>query len=110
MRADLAESVQGDGRTRRAEEEGRAGGGIGAPTGGEAGAPTITFRAGDMHHDMRYRLGDVGVCHLLEDARDGGCDLVLVGKNIFRKDEKRPLIDEIIVPNTGLVEGLTRGA
>ena len=32
---------------------------------------------------------DMGVCHLLEDSRDGG-DLVLIGRSIFRKDEKRP--------------------
>ena len=40
---------------------------------------------------------DMGICHLLEDSRDGG-DLVLIGRSIFRKDEKRPLIDEITVP------------
>ena len=78
----------------------------GTATGGDGRKPsTITFATGDPHRDMDYRLSDMGICHLLEDARDGGGDLVLIGKNIFRKDEKRPLIDEIIVPNTGLVEG-----
>ena len=76
-------------------------------SGKEGGRPpsTITFATDDPHRDMDYRLSDMGICHLLEDARDGGGDLVLIGKNIFRKDEKRPLIDEIIVPNTGQVEG-----
>ena len=65
----------------------------------------ITFLVGEMPHDMRYRLSDTGICHLLEDARDCGDELILIGKNIFRRDERRPYIDEIIVPNTGQVEG-----
>ena len=75
-----------------------------------ARAPSsITFRADEMPHDMRHRLSDTGIRHLLEDARDGGDDLVLIGKNIFRKDERRPYIDEIIVPNTGEAEGKAEG-
>ena len=100
MESDLARARPGAARGGSGAE-----GADGEPGGGR-GTSTITFLAGDLHHDMRHRLSDVGVCHLLEDARDGGGDLVLVGKNIFRKDEERPLIDEIIVPNTGLVEGL----
>ena len=108
MGTDIAESPPEGGRARSAEEGEAAG--AGEKAGGRTAAPAITFHAGDLHRDMMYRLSDVGVCHLLEDARDGGGDLALVGKNIFRKDEKRPHIDEIIVPNAGLVEGLTRGA
>jgi len=83
----------------------RAAGARGTADGGGRGPSTITFDTDDAHRDMDYRLSDMGICQLLEDARDGGGDLVLIGRNIFRKDEKRPLIDEIIVPNTGLVEG-----
>ena len=109
MGTDLAESPPGGG-TARCTGEGDAAG-AGEKAGGRTDTPAITFHGGgDLHRDMMYRLSDVGVCHLLEDARDGGGDLALVGKNIFRKGEKRPHIDEIIVPNTGLVEGLTRGA
>ena len=73
----------------------------------ERGPSTITFITDNPSRDMDCRLSDMGICHLLEDARDGGGELVLIGRNIFRKDEKRPLIDEIIVPNTGQVEGST---
>ena len=70
---------------------------------------TITFITDNPSRDMDYRLSDMGICHLLEDARDGGGELVLIGRNIFRKDEKRPLTYEIIVPNTGQVEESTWG-
>ncbi len=98
MEPDVADRAA-DAREAEAEEEDEGG----------LGPSTITFITDNPPRDMNYRLSDMGICHLLEDARDGGGELVLIGRNIFRKDEKRPLIDEIIVPNTGQVEVSTRG-
>ncbi len=52
--------------------------------------------------DMEYRPRDVALCHLLEDARESGDEIVLIGRNVFREGKKRPRIDEIIVSDVSL--------
>ena len=58
----------------------------------------------DAQHsaDMEYRPRDVAICHLLEDARESGDEIVLIGRNVFREDKKRPRIDEITVSDVSL--------
>ncbi len=46
-----------------------------------------------LHPDLDMRTYDKAFYYLLLDTKDN--DLTLVGKNIFRKDQKMPYIDEI---------------
>lgn len=52
--------------------------------------------------DMECRPRDVAICHLLEDARESGEEIVLIGRNVFREEKKRPRIDEITVSDVSL--------
>ena len=45
--------------------------------------------------DLDARPYDKAFYHLLLDTSEDD-DLILVGKNIFRKDQKHPFIDEIV--------------
>ena len=63
---------------------------------------------GQSRPDMEQRPVDVGICHMLADAAESGDEIVLVGRNVFREEERHPPIDEIIVPTAGLVEGMAR--
>lgn len=71
-----------------------------------AGAAKFKVEVGDLDAqglpDMDYRPRDVALCHLLEDARESGDEIVLIGRNVFREGKKRPRIDEIIVSDVSL--------
>lgn len=78
--------------------------------GAQAPSYTIAFRdLDDPHRDMDKRLRDLGFCHLLVDARDSGGEVSLIGRNLFRAEEERPHIDEILVFSEGLAAELNRG-
>ena len=54
--------------------------------------------------DLDFQFYDKAFYHLLLDTK-GDDDLTLVGKNIFRKDQKHPYIDKIEL-NYQLVAGI----
>lgn len=70
-----------------------------APEGGGADAGSadrITFVDLDSPHpDMERRMRETGFCHLLVDARESGGEISLIGRDIFRKEELRPFVDEL---------------
>lgn len=46
--------------------------------------------------DLEVRQHDIGFCHLLDDAREAGGKIELIGKNIFRAGQRHPDVDEIL--------------
>lgn len=78
-----------------------------AKSGGHAVRVSIR-NLGQSQPDMEQRPVDVGICHMLADAAESGDEIVLVGQNVFREEERHPPIDEIIVPTAGLAEGMAR--
>ena len=56
--------------------------------------------------DMESRVRDMGFYHTLLDAVDGGGTIEAVGKNTFRKQERHPGIDRIVVKDNALVVDL----
>ena len=44
---------------------------------------------------MERRMRETGFCHLLMDARESGGEISLIGRDIFRVEERRPYVDEI---------------
>ena len=82
------------------------------PDGVKGGAPApamIAFRDLDvMHSDMEDRPRDLGFFHLLADARDSKGEISLIGKNVFRAEQKSPSIDKVIIFSEGLAVELER--
>ena len=56
--------------------------------------------------DMESRVRDMGFYYTLLDAGEGGGTIEAVGKNMFRKQEKHPGIDKIVVKDNALVVDL----
>ena len=55
---------------------------------------------------MDLRPIDKGIYHMLLDSKEGNEKIVLVGKDIFRPDQRRPLVDEITVEDKRLLGDL----
>ena len=55
---------------------------------------------------MDLRPFDNGFYHMLLDSKEGGEKIVLVGRDVFRPDERRPPIDEITVEDKRLLVDL----
>lgn len=58
--------------------------------------------------DMHRRPYDQGFYHMLLDSREGNEKIALVGRDVFRKGQRRPPVDEITVDDTGLLVRLLR--
>ncbi len=54
--------------------------------------------------DVYYRHRDMAIYHILIDAGQGGEEFYLVGKNIFRPKQKRPIADEFVANRRRAVE------
>ena len=59
--------------------------------------------------DMDLRPYDKGFYHMLLDSKTAGEKIVVVGRDIFRPDQRRPHIDEITVDDTALLVRLIQG-
>ena len=89
-------------------------GGAGAPASGAEGecaygdAPCEGWFAPalEIPVSMDYRPFDKGLYHMLLDSKEGNEKIVLVGRNVFRPDERRPPIDEISVDDKCLLVDL----
>ena len=67
-------------------------------------------QAPEVPDAMDLRPFDKGLYHMLLDSKEGGEKIVLVGKDVFRQDQRRPPIDEITVEDKRLlVDLLQRG-
>ena len=67
-------------------------------------------QAAEVPDAMDFRPFDKGLYHMLLDSKEGGEKIVLVGKDVFRPDQRRPPIDEITVEDKRLlVDLLQRG-
>ena len=53
--------------------------------------------------DMDRRPYDKGFYHMLLDSKEAGEKIVVVGRDIFRQNQKRPPVDEITVDDTALL-------
>ena len=67
-------------------------------------------QAAEVPDAMDLRPFDKGLYHMLLDSKEGGEKIVLVGRDVFRADQRRPPIDEITVEDKRLlVDLLQRG-
>ena len=55
---------------------------------------------------MDLRPFDKGLYHMLLDSKEGNEKIVLVGRDVFRPDQRRPLVDEITVEDKRLLVDL----
>ena len=55
---------------------------------------------------MDLRPVDKGIYHMLLDSKEGDEKIVLVGKDVFRPNQRRPLVDEITVEDKRLLVDL----
>ena len=90
---------------------------IGGP-GGEVSRPESRCAYGDkpgeewfveapgIPESMDLRPFDKGIYHMLLDSKEGNEKIVLVGRNVFRPDQRRPLVDEITVEDKRLLVDL----
>ena len=76
--------MEGDGKMRPDE------------VGEESRSSVTVIERGLRCPDLESRLHDMGFCHLLDDAREAGDEIELIGKNIFRAGQGRPAVDEIL--------------
>lgn len=66
---------------------------------------TLTFEVtGAGMPGMEKKFSDMAIYHMLEDAKEAGEPLRLVGRNVFRPDQARPSIDEIDVKRSLVVD------
>ena len=59
--------------------------------------------------DMDRRPYDKGFYHMLLDSKEAGEKIAVVGRDIFRPEQRRPHIDEIAVDDTALLVRLIQG-
>ena len=59
--------------------------------------------------DMDRRPHDKGFYHMLLDSKEAGEKIAVVGRDMFRPDQRRPHIDEITVDDTALLVRLIQG-
>lgn len=85
--------------------------GLGRAAGREADAvDSIKFLGLNRPHpDMARRIRELGFCHLLIDARESKGEISLIGRDIFRAEERRPLVDEIHMSDGDVPAELVRG-
>lgn len=57
----------------------------------------VTLLKARMGPDMEYRYTDKAFFYAVRDAIEGKVDLRLVGKNVFRPEVSRPVIDDFIM-------------
>lgn len=70
----------------------------------------ITFvNLGRPHPDMERRIREMGFCHLLIDAKESGGEVSLIGRDVFRVEEKRPFVDEIHMSDGDVPMALLQG-
>ena len=62
----------------------------------------------EIPSDMDRRPYDQGFYHMLLDSREGNEKIALVGRDVFRKGQRRPPVDEITVDDTELLVRLHR--
>lgn len=62
--------------------------------------------ASDIPDSMDCRPFDKGLYHMLLDSKEGNEKIVLVGRNVFRPDQRRPPVDEISVDDKRLLVDL----
>ena len=62
-----------------------------------------------MPDDMDRRPYDKGFYHMLLDSKEAGEKIAVVGRDMFRPDQRRPHIDEITVDDTALLVRLIQG-
>ena len=63
-------------------------------------------QAPEVPDAMDLRPFDKGLYHMLLDSKEGGEKIVLVGRDVFRQDQRRPSIDEITVEDKRLLVDL----
>ena len=87
--------------------EGGGGGGGGGAYGSEIDCDPALF-VPEIPPDMGRRPYDLGFYHMLLDSKEGNEKIALVGRDVFRKGQRRPPVDEITVDDTGLLVRLLR--
>lgn len=107
---------RGEEARRSLEEWGVHGGGPAAPA-----APAVRPAYGEpadcgsfvevtvLPDDMDLRPYDQGFYHMLLDSKMAGEKIVVIGRDIFRPDQRRPYLDEITVGDTALLVRLIQG-
>lgn len=58
---------------------------------------TLKLRRAKMGPDMENRYVDKALYYTMLDAIEGNADLELVGRNVFREDVRRPVVDDFIM-------------
>ena len=81
----------------------------GANTGANTTDQIAFVNLGRQHPDMERRMRDMGFCHLLMDAKESGGEVSLIGRDLFRVGEERPLVDEIHMSDGDIPMALLRG-
>ena len=58
---------------------------------------TVDLLKAKMGPDMEYRYTDKAFFYAIRDAIEGKDSLKLVGKNVFRPEVSRPVVDDFIM-------------
>ena len=105
-----------EGVRQRLKKEGVLNGGLAVPAAqqgecayGEPADCESFVEVSALPDDMDRRPYDKGFYHMLLDSKEAGEKITVVGRDIFRPEQRRPHIDEITVDDTALLVRLIQG-